>query len=332
MGAVLSMGTDEDEIWKWRDESRAGTRPGAIIYSAGHGFGLVGGLPPVVPGKEPVYRPTTTLEARNDVRELAPHKPDVVKIWVDDFWGQYLKMKPVMYGAIIDEAHNQGLRVAAHVYHLADAQQLADDGVNIFAHSIRDAVIPDSLVKEMKAKHISQITTLAVDDFLIAYADDPAWLNDPYFRDAAEPGVYEMVTSEKYKQSVQTDPKTAVELKALPIAMQNTMKLYKAGIPIVMGTDSGANAIRIVGYAEHRELQLLVQAGLTPLQAITVATKNGAELLHASDHFGTLKPGLLANFIVLNKDPSVDIRNTESISQVWARGKKVSDGPHPRTK
>ena len=81
------------------------------------------------------------------------------------------------------------------------------------------------------------------------------------------------------------------------------MKLYKAGIPIIMGTDSGANAIRVVGYAEHRELQLLVQAGLTPLQAITIATRNGAEFLHASDQFGTLKPGLLANFIVLDKDP-----------------------------
>ena len=58
----------------------------------------------------------------------------------------------------------------------------------------------------MKARHISQITTLAVDDFLIAYADDPSWLNDPYFRDAAEPGVYDLVTSEKYKQSIKADP------------------------------------------------------------------------------------------------------------------------------
>jgi imidazolonepropionase-like amidohydrolase len=77
-------------------------------------------------------------------------------------------------------------------------------------------------------------------------------------------------------------------------------------------------------------LQLLVEAGLTPLQAITVATKDGAEFLHASDEFGVLRRGLKANLVVLDKDPSADIRNTESISAVWKDGKKVSDGPHAR--
>lgn len=332
VGAVLCMGTDQPGIWKMRAESHAGKLPGAMIYTAGNGFGLVGGLPPLVAGLEPVYRPATVEDARLDVDQLAPHKPDVVKIWVDDFWGQYIKMKPDMYGAIIDEARKDGLRPVAHVYHLVDAQQLADDGIAAFAHSIRDAVVPDSLAAEMKAKNIAQITTFTVDDFIIAYAGSPAWLNDPYFRDSLEPGEYELLTSAKYKQSVIDDPKTPVERRALPFAMENAMKLYKAGVKVVMGTDSGANSVRVVGFSEHRELQLLVQAGFTPLQAITIGTKNGAEFLHASDQFGTLRPGLLANFIVLDKDPSADIRNTETISQVWARGKKVSNGPHPRTK
>lgn len=330
VGAVVSMGTDGPEIWKMRELSRAGKLNGAIIFSAGNGFGLKGGLPPVVPGVEPVFRPDTPEEARQNVRDLAPKNPDFVKMWVDDFWGQYLKMKPEIYAAIIDEAHKHGLRVAAHVFHLSDAQQLADDGVNAFAHSIRDAEIPDSLVAEMKTRHIAQITTLAVDDFLIAYTGDPDWLNDPYFKYSTEPGVYEMITSDKYKQSVKDDPKTAVELKSLPTAMHNAKKLFDAGVLVVMGTDSGANVVRVPGFAEHRELQLLVQAGFTPLQAITIATRNGAEYLHASDQFGTLKPGLLANFIVLDKDPSVDIHNTETISSVWKNGKEVSHGPHPR--
>ncbi len=76
---------------------------------------------------------------------------------------------------------------------------------------------------------------------------------------------------------------------------------------------------------------MLVKAGLTPLQAITLATKNGAELLRASGEFGVLGAGTKANFIVLDRDPSEDILNTESISSVWKNGKKVSDGPHPRS-
>jgi imidazolonepropionase-like amidohydrolase len=70
-----------------------------------------------------------------------------------------------------------------------------------------------------------------------------------------------------------------------------------------------------------------VEAGLTPLQAITVATKNGAQFLRVSDRYGTLEAGKKANFIVLVKDPSEDISNTQSIRAVWKNGIKVSDGP-----
>lgn len=66
------------------------------------------------------------------------------------------------------------------------------------------------------------------------------------------------------------------------------------------------------------------RAGLTSLQAITVGTKNGARLLGAADEIGTLMPGHEASFIVLEKDPSADIRNTETIRAVWKAGKQVS--------
>ncbi len=331
VGAVLVMGTDRDAMYPWRAQSHAGTLPGALIYTAGRGFGVPEGVPPVSMGADAVYRPTTPEEARKDVQELAPHKPDVVKIWVDDFWGQYPKMKPEIYAAIIDEAHRHHLRIAAHIYHEEDAQKLVDLGVDILAHSVRDAEIPDSLVAEMKRKHVAYIGTMDLDEFMTAYEDDPAWLTDPFFRYALEPGVYEMITSPGYKQSIQNDKKTPAEVAALPIAFKNIKKVYDAGILVALGTDSGATPIRPFGFGEHRELQLLVKAGLTPLQAITLGTKNGAELLRASGEFGVLRAGAKANFIVLDRDPSEDIRNTESISAVWKNGKRVSDGPHPRS-
>lgn len=332
VGAVQVMGTDQDGIWQWRAESRAGTRPGALIYTAGGGFGVRGGMPGSTPGIDSIHRPSTPEEARQEVREIAIRKPDLLKIWVDDFYGEFPKMKPEIYAAIIDEAHKQHLRVAAHIYYESDAQRLADDGLDVFAHSIRDAEIPGSLIAEMKQKHIGYIATLALDDFVTAYAGDPSWLSDPFFRDSLEPGVYEMITSEKYKQSVRQDKYTPMETAALAMAMKNFKKVYDAGVLVTVGTDSGAGPTRPIGFSEHREMQLMVRAGLTPLEAITVATKNGAELLHASNEFGTLSPGLRANFIVLDKDPSQDIHNTETISAVWKDGKKVSGGPHPNTK
>jgi imidazolonepropionase-like amidohydrolase len=110
--------------------------------------------------------------------------------------------------------------------------------------------------------------------------------------------------------------------------MKNLKKIYDSGILVAMGTDSGATPVRVQGFAEHMELALMVQAGLTPLQAITIATRNGAQLLRVDDQYGTLAPGKKANFIVLEKDPSQDIRNTRTIRAVWKNGAKVSDGPN----
>jgi imidazolonepropionase-like amidohydrolase len=94
-----------------------------------------------------------------------------------------------------------------------------------------------------------------------------------------------------------------------------------------VGTDSGASPLRAQRFAEHMELQLMVRAGLTPLEAITVATHNPAIVLRDDKDYGTLEPGKKANFIVLDKDPSKNIANTHTIVAVWKDGKKISDGP-----
>jgi imidazolonepropionase-like amidohydrolase len=327
VGAVLSMGTDGKRFAEIRAESRSGVLPGADVYTAGMGIGAKNGVPPVGMGFAEVLRPETAAEARSAVAQQAAQKPDFIKIWVDDFWGQYQKMPPEIYGAIIDEAHKHGLRVAAHVYHLEDARLLVADGVDVLAHSVRDGDVDDALIAEMKKRHVAYIPTLSLDDFAFAYAGSPNWVSDPFFVAALDPGVLEMITGAEYKAKVQANKVTAQEQAALPQAMRNLKKIYDAGILVALGTDSGATPIRTQGFAEHMELTLMVQAGLAPLQAISVATSNAAQLLRIADQCGTLAAGKKASFIVLEKDPSQDIHNTQSICAVWKDGKKVSDGP-----
>jgi imidazolonepropionase-like amidohydrolase len=96
---------------------------------------------------------------------------------------------------------------------------------------------------------------------------------------------------------------------------------------IALGTDSGANPVRVQGFSEHMEMELMVKAGLTPLEVITIATQNGARLLRINAETGTLAPGKKADFIMLDKNPADDIVNTRSIFAVWRNGVKVSDGP-----
>jgi imidazolonepropionase-like amidohydrolase len=327
VGAILSMGTDGKRFAEIREQSRRGALLGADVYTAGMGFGAKNGVPPTAMGFTEVFRPETPAEARSEVAQQAPQKPDFIKVWVDDFWGQYPKMPSEIYAAIIDEAHKNGLRVAAHVYHLEDARLLVANGVDVLAHSIRDADVDDALIAEMKKHHVAYIPTLSLDDFAFAYGGAPNWVNDPFFTEALDPGLLEMITSPEYKARVQLNPVTAQEEAALPQAMRNLKKIYDAGILVTLGTDSGATPIRIQGFAEHMELTLMVQAGLTPIQAITVATSNAARLLRIADRYGTLSAGKKANFIVLEKDPSHDIHNTQTIRAVWKDGSKVSDGP-----
>jgi imidazolonepropionase-like amidohydrolase len=328
VGAILSMGTEQPLGISIREDSRSGLIPGATMYSAIFGFGVKGAMPPEAAGFSAIYRPETPEEATRDVDELATWHPDVIKLWVDNYYGQFqTSMKEEIYTAIISEAHKRGIRVAAHLYHLADAHKLVAAGLDIMAHSIRDGEIDDALIEEMKAKHVAYIPTLALDEFATAYLGDPSWLNDPFFRNSLEPGVYSMITSPAYKEKLGKSPVTPQEKEALRFALINLKKLYKAGILVAMGTDSGATPIRAQGFSEHLELELMVQAGLTPLEAIKVATYNSARLLNIQTDRGTLEPGRRASFLVLDKDPTADIRNTRTLSAVWSDGVKVSDGP-----
>ena len=91
---------------------------------------------------------------------------------------------------------------------------------------------------------------------------------------------------------------------------------------VAFGTDSGANPSRVPGWAEHRELELMVSAGLTPMQAIVAATRGSAAMLGAADR-GTVEKGKRADFIVLAADPLEDIRNTRKLVSIWHGGREI---------
>ncbi|MEO8763002.1 MAG: amidohydrolase family protein [Ginsengibacter sp.] len=325
VAAVVSMGSDQELIIGLRDSSRSGKIPGATIYSALYGFSVKDSGPPKSMGMVRLYRPETVQQAISEVDSLALLKPDLIKIWVDDFGGQSPKMKPGIYGAIIKEAHSKGIRVASHLYYLEDARRLVDAGLDIIAHSVRDAEIDDTLIAAMKKNKVMYIPTLSLDEFAYAFEGSPGWINDPFFKAALEPGVFEMITRESYKDRVRKDPKTPKEKAALQIAMKNVVKLYRAGVLVALGTDSGAMPIRVQGFSEHMEMELYVAAGLTPMEAIKIATQNGTRLLHIDNERGSLQVGKKADFIVLDANPLDNIRNTHAINSVWKNGEKVAD-------
>ncbi len=319
VGTIVCLGTDDDPIYELRDEQRAGQLPGARFLTAGRGFGVPGGYPPAM-GNGDRYRPKTPDEARAQVRELAAHHPDFVKMWVDDDFGRLPKMRPEIYRAIIEEAHRHKLRAVAHIFYLADAKALVAAGVDGLGHSVRDLPVDRELIEAMKSRNVIYIPTLVRDESTFAHAEGPEWLKDSFFQAGLAPAVLPTLEGAAFKEKFRANPDLARLRAAFEMGKRNLKTMLDAGVRVGFGTDAGP-PLRFQGYFEHRELQLMVESGLTPMQAVTCATGHAGQFLGREIRVGTLQPGEVADFLVLDANPLDDIRNTEKLSAVWQAGK-----------
>jgi imidazolonepropionase-like amidohydrolase len=321
--SVASMGTDQPLVYAIRDEQRRGRPTVSRIFTAGRGFTVKGGYPGTNPGMEGVpYEISTPEEAVRDVDELAAHQPDLVKIWVEDHFGAVPKIPIRLSSAIIQEAHKHGLKVVAHVFYLQDAKELAAAGIDGFAHSVRDKPVDEELIALMKRQGAWQMAaTLAREASMFAFAKPSPLLSDPFFTRSIAPDVLATLKSSEYQKKLSADPEMSEYPEFLATAEKNLKRLADAGVRYGFGTDTGPPA-RFAGYFEHWEAELMVQAGLTPMEVITAATRSAAEFLGAHD-LGTVEKGKWADFLVLSANPLSDIRNTRSLESIFIAGNKV---------
>jgi imidazolonepropionase-like amidohydrolase len=321
--SVASMGTDQPLVYAIRDEQRRGRPTVSRIFTAGRGFTVKGGYPGTNPGMEGVpYEISTPEEAVRDVDELAAHQPDLVKIWVEDHFGAVPKIPIRLSTAIIQEAHKQGLKVVAHVFYLQDAKELAAAGIDGFAHSVRDKPVDEELIALMKRRGTWQMAaTLAREASIFAFAKPSPLLSDAFFTRSIAPDVLATLKSSEYQKKLSADPEMSEYPEFLATAEKNLKRLADAGVRYGFGTDTGPPA-RFAGYFEHWEAELMVQAGLTPMEVITAATRSAAEFLGAHD-LGTVEKGKWADFLVLSANPLSDIRNTRSLESIFIAGNKV---------
>jgi imidazolonepropionase-like amidohydrolase len=210
--------------------------------------------------------------------------------------------------------------MAGHIFYLDDAKALLKAGLDVIGHSVRDRGVDEEFIALMTARKIPYIPTLTLDESQFIYAQQPPWMNEPFFTQAVDPALLAIWRSPAYAAKVRDNPNTPKERAALKTALLNLVTLHDAGVLISFGTDSGAMPTRIAGFDEHRELQLMVQAGLSPMQAIVAATKVAAETIGDGANRGTLEAGKRADFLVLTANPLDDIRNTEKLEAVFHGG------------
>jgi imidazolonepropionase-like amidohydrolase len=320
---MLALGLNKDLLYSIRRQQREGKLDGATVFTADRGIGVPEGMPGPKPPDQN-YQPATVQEARAAVDAMAQRHADFVKIWVDSGYGTRPEMRPEVYRAVIEQAHKNHLPVAAHVYYLADAKALVRAGVDVLAHSVRDQPVDGEFVALMKSHKVSYLPTFTVDESFYIYAEHPAFMQQDFFKKSVPAVTLSMLTGDAYVTQVRQDRNTPKHEADFRMDQQNLKTLYDAGVHIGFGTDSGAFPVRIPGFSEHRELEDMVQAGLTPMEAIQCATRNNAELLRIADSRGTLEVGKRADLIVLAANPLENITNTRHIVTIFHEGRQVN--------
>ena len=270
----------------------------------------------------PVITADSVGQAIERVNDAADMGADLIKIRVDDNLGASRKMPSDIYAAVIDAAHERGLRLAAHLYYLDDAKGLLEAGADLIAHSVRDAAVDDRLVALLMENDVCYCPTLMREVSTFVYESRPEWFDDPFFLKEANPAVVEELASPAYQERARNSRAAPIYKAALKRAQTNLKTLADAGVGIAMGTDTGP-AGRFQGYFEHGELELMVEADLTPLRTIVASTGEAAHCMRIDDELGTLEAGKWADFVVLNANPLDDIRHTRDIESVWIAGNAV---------
>jgi imidazolonepropionase-like amidohydrolase len=262
-------------------------------------------------GDPPIVQITEPAAARGMVRDLAPHKPDFIKLWWPLGPGHTPQTWQPVAAAAVDEAHALGLRVAVHATELEVARLALKMGADVLVHSVVDAEVDDEFIRLLREGNVGYVTTLAV------FGGYPRVLLHKVQLIGAEMEL--------------ADPKvvaTVLEPFSVPenryrrppgiAAGRNVRRVWDGGGLLAAGSDAG-NIGTFHAAGLHRELEELVEAGLKPAEALTAATANAARVMGRTD-LGEIEPGKLADLLVLGASPLDDIRNARRIEWVVKDG------------
>ncbi|HEX9611035.1 MAG TPA: amidohydrolase family protein [Gemmatimonadales bacterium] len=335
---VRDLHNHADTAIALRQDFNLGTELGPRVFTAG---AMIDAAPATYPDADAV---TTTSEARRAVGRRALSGADHVKA--------YTRLTPQFLTALVDEARSLRMPVAAHlgkvdaltaaragvtsIEHLSGVVQAASrDGAAVMRAHERflpgwtaeetawgslDSAAGARTARALARAGVTIVPTLVLHEML-SRLDDARLLERPAMRDVprAATGVRDV------RGLLRRAGWTATHLQAFRRARarqdQFVREFRRAGGAVAAGSDA-ANQLLVPGASLHDELALLVRAGFTPIEAITAATRRGAQLLRA-DSLGMVARGRVADLVVLNSNPARNIGATRDIAWVMVRGRIV---------
>jgi imidazolonepropionase-like amidohydrolase len=275
-------------------------------------------------GDPPIVKITSPDEARALVaRELA-RNPDFIKVWFIHQQGDDLAAQEAIVKAAGDAAHAAGKRLAVHATELLVAKAALRAGADFLVHSVTDEPVDDEFIALAKKNRALLCPTLfVVDGYGLALSN--AWKPTAIEAARADPEILaamddlDGIPAEKRPPVVASLIEKPRRLQAPEIAMNNLRRLADAGVEIVMGTDAG-NIGTVHGPSIHREMRMMVESGLTPLEVLRSATVGGARTMGLEAQAGEVAAGRLADLVILEADPLADIANLEKVHRTIKGG------------
>jgi len=273
--------------------------------------------PPLDLGDPPIIKIESPDAARALVaRELA-RNPDYIKVWFIYEKGDDVAAHEAIVKAAGDAAHAAGKKLAVHATELVVAKAALRAGADYLVHSVFDEPVDDEFIALAKKNHALYCPTLFVmESYELALSNQ--WRATPEELKHADP---EILAAMDDLNEIPADkrPPYVVKLMADPkppepprVGMENLKRVEDAGITVVMGTDAG-NIGTLHGPSIHREMKMMVESGLTPLQVLRSATFDGAKTMGLEGKAGEVEAGMLADLLILDANPLADIGNLAKV-------------------
>jgi imidazolonepropionase-like amidohydrolase len=244
-------------------------------------------------------------EAAQRTRELVERGVDVIKVWEG--------LTAEDYQAVVDVAHEAGIKVHAHLYEPEKIQLAIDAGVDVFQHvgSAGNPPYDDALIAEIAHRNIPVVQTISHRIWVYpATVEFPERLYDPVYKKDMPADIYaEFISSVENFRRLSYFSEIGRETRNSRVAAR---QFIEGGATIGVGTDA-ASPLNMHTEAMWREMSALVESGMTPSEVITAATKTNAHILGLENEIGTIEPGKLADIIIVDGNP---LRNIEALDYV----------------
>ena len=337
---VLDAGGNPDEILGLKKQIAEGKLAGPRIYFAGQHLTVPGGYPLSMIHDVYGRMATWSLEGSHvrgvrseeellgEVDRLHGLGASFIKLMVATIPPPDAPRLPEPWvRAAVKRAHEHGMKVAAHIDTAEDALQCARDGVDLLAHGIEAPAVTEEEARTIAASGISMEPTLVnyerFDELEALHFQSSA-----IERESEPKELMDAFSDERLHQQRERFIGSSFQpwgdelLKYSAERPRNLYKLYKAGVPVLAGSDA-MGSIGVFAGAIHDELKLQVEAGLPAAEVLLGATSRAARFLDPKARFGTVEPGKAADLLLVRGDPLQDIRATRDIVQVFIAGAPV---------